>query len=573
MNLRPLTVGSAVVLASCIAVGAASSGAFAAPEQHARSAASSATTARSAITDVQQTPQRVGDQQWVEVRVTVDAPTVVRLLDPSGEPVAAKSGDPRKQVVFQVKPTGQDTARYAVDTGQSSAVRVVDLDFRGLPLSAPLDLSSERRLEEIARAVAHGQFVHEMRYDALPGAEVTVVANGRSEVVTASGDGVATVPVEFRAGDNQVRAKQVLGEKESLESDDHYTFGGGSSGGGEQPGDGNGGGSGGGEQPGDGNGGEQVDPRSLRLDQQQGAELTPKDGKITLSGRASAGWITVYGSGEQVLATTQVEDSRWSVDIPAVAGAQIAFIALSATEHGAPVANERLSYLVRETGEQPGNGNGGGQVDPGSLRLDQQQQADLTPKDGKVTLSGRASAGWITVYGSGEQVLATTRVEDGRWSVDIPAVAGAQIAFIALSATEHGETVAHELLHYNVIDAGSGGGEQPGNGNGGGETPGDGNAGGSGGGEQSPAELAVDQSGSVQLDSEGFVTYTGTAPGETVLVLVNGKRAGEYRVRDGRFAAKVYQAPGRYKLTFLAKTNPHTSAWDHLTTTEVTVER
>ncbi len=168
MNLRPLTVGSAVVLASCIAVGAASSGAFAAPEQHARSAASSATTARSAITDVQQTPQRVGDQQWVEVRVTVDAPTVVRLLDPSGEPVAAKSGDPRKQVVFQVKPTGQDTARYAVDTGQSSAVRVVDLDFRGLPLSAPLDLSSERRLEEIARAVAHGQFVHEMRYDALP---------------------------------------------------------------------------------------------------------------------------------------------------------------------------------------------------------------------------------------------------------------------------------------------------------------------------------------------------------------------------------------------------------------------
>ncbi|MFL0388809.1 hypothetical protein [Curtobacterium sp. 179-B 9B NHS] len=461
MNLRPLTVGSAVVLASCIAVGAASSGAFAAPEQHARSAASSATTARSAITDVQQTPQRVGDQQWVEVRVTVDAPTVVRLLDPSGEPVAAKSGDPRKQVVFQVKPTGQDTARYAVDTGQSSAVRVVDLDFRGLPLSAPLDLSSERRLEEIARAVAHGQFVHEMRYDALPGAEVTVVANGRSEVVTASGDGVATVPVEFRAGDNQVRAKQVLGEKESLESDDHYTFGVGSSGGGETPGDGNGGGSGGGEQPGDGNGGEQVDPRSLRLDQQQGAELTPKDGKITLSGRASAGWITVYGSGEQVLATTQVKDGRWSADIPATTGPQIAIVALSATEHGAPVTNERLSYLVRETGEQPGDGNGGG------------------------------------------------------------------------------------------------------------ETPGDGN----GGGEQSPAELAVDQSGAVQLDSEGFVTYTGTAPGKTVLVLANGKPVGEYTVRDGRFAAKVYQAPGRYKLTFLAKTNPEASMWDRLTTTEVTVER
>ncbi len=292
MNLRPLTVGSAVVLASCIVVGAASSGAFAAPEHHARQVASSAKKTSTAITDVQQAPQRVGALQWVEVRVTVDAPTVVRLLDPSGEAVDAKSGDPQKPIVFQVKPNGQDTARYAVDTGQSSTVRVVDLDFRELPLSAPLDLSSERRLEEIARAVAHGQFVHEMRYEALPGAEVTVVSNGRSEVVTASGDGVATVPVEFRAGDNQVRAKQVLGAKESLESDDHYTFGATDSGSGE--GSGGGGGNGGGDKPGDGNGGgEQVDPASLRLDQQQGAELTPKDGKVTLSGRASSGWVTI----------------------------------------------------------------------------------------------------------------------------------------------------------------------------------------------------------------------------------------------------------------------------------------
>ncbi|MFJ3029949.1 hypothetical protein ACIPEQ_13995 [Curtobacterium sp. NPDC087080] len=564
MNLRPLTVGSAVVLASCIVVGAASSGAFAAPEHHARQVASSAKKTSTAITDVQQAPQRVGALQWVEVRVTVDAPTVVRLLDPSGEAVDAKSGDPQKPIVFQVKPNGQDTARYAVDTGQSSTVRVVDLDFRELPLSAPLDLSSERRLEEIARAVAHGQFVHEMRYEALPGAEVTVVSNGRSEVVTASGDGVATVPVEFRAGDNQVRAKQVLGAKESLESDDHYTFGATDSGSGEgsgggKPGDGNGGG----DKPGDGNGGgEQADPASLRLDQQQGAELTPKDGKVTLSGRASSGWVTIRGGNEQILATAQVQNGRWSVDIPAATGPQYALIALSNTEQGAPLARTVLRYVVRDDSDEPGDGNGGGeQVDPASLRLDQQQGAELTPKDGKVTLSGRASSGWITVRDLEHGSDTTTEVHDGHWSVDVPATTpGWQIASIALSTTEHGAPVTQTTLRYVVRDSG----DKPG---GGGEQPGDGN------GETSPVELAVDQSGSLRLDSEGFVTYTGTAPGESVLVFVNGKRAGEYAVHDGHFAAKVYQAPGRYKLTFLAKTNPHASVWDKVATTEVTVER
>ncbi|MCL9666258.1 hypothetical protein L2091_13585 [Curtobacterium albidum] len=570
MNLRPLTVGSAVVLASCIAVGAASSGAFAAPEHHARQVASSAKKTSTAITDVQQAPQRVGALQWVEVRVTVDAPTVVRLLDPSGEAVDAKSGDPQKPIVFQVKPNGQDTARYAVDTGQSSTVRVVDLDFRELPLSAPLDLSSERRLEEIARAVAHGQFVHEMRYEALPGAEVTVVSNGRSEVVTASGDGVATVPVEFRAGDNQVRAKQVLGAKESLESDDHYTFGatdsGSGGGGGNGGGDEAGGGNGGGDKPG---GGEQVDPASLRLDQQQGAELTPKDGKVTLSGRASSGWITVRDLEHGSDTTTEVHDGHWSVDVPATTpGWQIASIALSTTEHGAPVTQTTLRYVVRDSGDKPGGG--GEQVDPASLRLDQQQGAELTPKDGKVTLSGRASSGWITVRDLEHGSDTTTEVHDGHWSVDVPATTpGWQIASIALSTTEHGAPVTQTTLRYVVRDSGDkpGGGGEAGDGNGGGEQPGDGN------GETSPVELAVDQSGSLRLDSEGFVTYTGTAPGESVLVFVNGKRAGEYAVHDGHFAAKVYQAPGRYKLTILAKTNPHASVWDKVATTEVTVER
>ncbi|MDM7885879.1 hypothetical protein QUG92_12250 [Curtobacterium sp. RHCKG23] len=439
MNLRPLAVGSAVVLASCLAVGATSASAFAAPGQHARAAASSASTARAGITDVQQAPMRVGDLQWVDVRVTVDAPTVVRLIDPSGEIDDAKSGDSRKPIVFQVKPNGQDSAHYAVDTGQSSTERAVDVDFSGLPLSAPLDLSSEGRLTEISRAVQHGQLIHEMRYEAVPGAEVTVVANGHSTAARASDDGVATVSVEFRGGENQVRASQVLGEKRSLESDDHYTFGGsdGGTGGGSDGGSGGGSGS-----------GEQVDPASLRLDQQQGAELTPKDGKVTLSGRASGGWITVRDLDNGSQTTTEVRDGHWSIDVPATKpGGRIASIALSGTEQGAPVARTTLRYVVRDDSQQPGDGN------------------------------------------------------------EMPAT-----------------------------------------------------------------ELSVDQSGSVQLDRDGFVTYTGTAPGESVLVLENGKRAGEFAVKDGHFAAKIYQTPGKYKLTFLAKEKPHGSLWNRVTTTEVTVE-
>lgn len=352
MNLRPLAVGSAVVLASCLAVGATSASAFAAPGQHARAAASSA---RASITDVQQEPMRVGGLQWVDVRVTVDAPTAVRLVDPSGEIVDAESGGPWKPIVFHVQPNGQDTAHYAVDTGQSSTERAVDLDFSDLPLSAPLDLSSEGRLTEISRAVAHGQLTHEMRYEAVPGAEVTVVANGHSTAARASDDGVATVSVEFRNGENQVRASQVLGEKRSLESDDHYTFGGSDGG----PDGGSGGGSGGGDHPGSGDGsgggsgdgsggGEQVDPASLRLDQQQGTELTPKDGKVTLSGRASGGRITVRDLEHGSRTTTEVRDGHWSVDVPVTEpGWQIASIALSDTEQGAPVTQATLRYVVR----------------------------------------------------------------------------------------------------------------------------------------------------------------------------------------------------------------------------------
>ena len=478
MNFRPLAIGSAVVLSSCLAVGTSAS-AFAAPGQHTSPAAASRSTTATAITDVQQKPLRLSDGQYVKVTVAVSGATAVRLLDPTGEVVQVEDGGPGSPASFLVKPTGADTARYTVDTGHGSTPRAVDVDFRGLPLSAPANLTSEQETDRISAAVARGQLTHELEFEALPGAEVTVVVNGRSTVVRASEYGVATVVVEFRKGENEVRAKQVLGGKQSIESVESWTFGGG-----EQPGDG---GNEGGEQPGDGHeGGERPG------DGDQGGDRP--------------------GDGDQ-------------------------------------------------GGERPGDGDQGGEhVDRGSLRIDQEQDAELTPKDGKVTISGRASGGWVTATDRDHDVLATTKVENGRWSVDVPAAPGHQFAIISLSATENGTSVTEDVLNYTVTGSGSGG-EQPGDG---GEQPGD-------GGAVAPVtDLTVDQSGTVHLDPHGFATYTGTAPGDSVRVLVNGKQAEEFPVTDGRFTADLYQRPGACRLTFMAKS--HGNVWDVVKTVSITVE-
>lgn len=214
-------------------------------------------------------------------------------------------------------------------------------------------------------------------------------------------------------------------------------------------------------------------------------------------------------------------------------------------------------------GERPGDGDQGGEhVDRGSLRIDQEQDAELTPKDGKVTISGRASGGWVTATDRDRNVLATTKVENGRWSVDVPAAPGHQFAIISLSTTENGTPVTEDVLNYTVTGTGSGsGGEQPGDG---GEQPGD-------GGAVAPVtDLTVDQSGTVHLDSHGFATYTGTAPGDSVRVLVNGKQAEEFPVTDGRFTADLYQRPGACRLTFMAKS--HGNVWDVVKTISITVE-
>ncbi|MDM7893003.1 hypothetical protein [Curtobacterium caseinilyticum] len=424
MKLHPVAVGTAVVLASCLTTGAATTSAFAADAPPAASASTERSTP--VITDVTQTPRSDSGAQYVIVKAFVSASADVRLLDDAGEVLDVESATAAKPAWFWIKPTGEDTAHFTLDVaGQGN--RAVDIDFSAMPLSAPADRTTDREAEQRERQIRHGVLDHDVRYEALPGATVTVEANGQTHDAVADQNGIATVRVHFVQGRNEVSARQQLGAKRSEPAVDVWDHG--------EPGAGGGGG---GEQ----GGGEQVDPASFAVDVANGATLPDENGIVTLSGKASAGFVTVDGSAGR-LGTAEVHDGRWTLDARIPDG-----------DH----------TLVFELAEQPG-----------------------------------------------------------------------------------GRAVAHEVRSVTVGDV-----VDPG-------TP--------------DVPLAIDQSGTVQLDADGFATFTGTAPGRSVLVLVNGKRAGEFAVSDGHFTAELYQRPGTYKVTFLAKSKSTGSAWDVVQAVDVTLVR
>ena len=429
MKLHPVAIGTAVVLASCLATGAATTSAFAADAPPAASTATKGST--SVITDVTQTPHSDSGAQYVVVKAFVSASADVRLLDGAGEVLDVESATAEKPAWFWIKPTGEDTAHFTLDVA-GQGTRAVDIDFSAMPLSAPADQTTDREAEQRERQIRHGVLDHDVRYEALPGATVTVEANGQSHDAVADQDGIATVRVHFVQDRNEVTARQQLGAKRSEPAVDVWDYsepGAGGGGGGEQ---------GGGEQ----GAGEQVDPASFAVDVANGATLPVENGIVTLSGKASAGFVTVDGSAGP-LGTAEVHDGRWTLDARIPDG-----------DH----------TLVFELAEQPG-----------------------------------------------------------------------------------GRAVAHEVRSVTVGDV-----VDPG-------TP--------------DVPLAIDQSGTVQLDADGFATFTGTAPGRSVLVLVNGKRAGEFAVTGGHFTAELYQRPGTYKVTFLAKSKPTGSAWDVVRAVDVALVR
>ncbi|PYY39662.1 hypothetical protein [Curtobacterium sp. MCPF17_046] len=426
MNIRPVLVGSAAVLGTCLLAPAV----LAAPANAAplaptvRTAAAAA--ASSVVTDVVQEQHASGAKRWVRLAVSVSVPSAVLLRDASGDVVQAESATPQHDAVFRLEPTGADTARYTIVANGTE--RAVDVDFHGLGLSAPVDQTDERGLERLRRAIVAGDTEHGIRYRAVPGAEVEVSANGRTETAVAGADGIATVHVHFVRGENEVSVRQTLGNVSSDVDVDHYRFDGDEAGGGDgggHPGPGEGSGDGGGHPgpgegsgdghpgPGEGDGGDDgstiPSDDAFSVDVDRAHPLQPVDGKVTVSGTATRGAVTVTDTEGVPLGTAPVQDGRWRVDVPATESGVLVLRFDLRPERGGPVSDSvRQAFVVAA---QP------------STPFTFEQAAEYQRHDGLVHFEGTAPEGRLVAFRLREKI-GETRASGGRWSVDVPLAAG-----------------------------------------------------------------------------------------------------------------------------------------------------
>jgi hypothetical protein len=428
MNIRPVLFGSAAVIGtSLLAPSFLAAPANAAPLVPIT--ASAAAAAAPVLTDVTQEQRAVGPKRWVRLAVSVSTRTTVELRDVSGEVVQAESGTPQQDAAFRLAPTGADTARYTVVANGEE--RAVDVDFRGLGLTAPVDQTDERGLEHLRRAITAGDTDHRIRYRAVPGAEVEVSANGRTETAIADTGGIATVLVHFVRGANAVSVRQTLGAASSDVDVTHYRFDG------EEAGGGSGGGHPG---PGEGSGGEDgstVPPDdAFAVDVDRTRPLQPVDGKVTIGGTATRGEVTVSDDRGRPLGTATVRDGHWSVDVPTTAPAALRLRFDLRPERGGPVSNSVQQLVV---------------VTPvPSAPFTFERRHAYQRHDGLVHFEGTAPEGRVVAFRLREEI-GETRTAGGRWSVDVPLAAGhhgVRFLFVPDGSGSTEETTA--LVH--VVD-------------------------------------------------------------------------------------------------------------------------
>jgi hypothetical protein len=302
--------------------------------------------------------------------------------------VQAGSATPQQDAVFRLEPTGADTAGYTVVTDGEE--RAVDVDFRGLGLTAPVDQTDERGLERLRRAIVAGDTDHGIRYLAVPGAEVEVSANGRTETAVAGSDGIATVLVHFVRGENELSAHQTLGTASSDPEVEHYLFDG--------------------ATPGGGDGGSTVpSDDAFSVDVDRAHPLQAVDGKVTVGGTATRGEVTVSDERGEPLGTAVVQDGRWSIDVPTEAPAGLHLRFDLRPERGGPVSDStEVLVIVKPTPTTP-------------FAFD--RKAEYQRHDGMVHLEGTAPDGRVRVFAAREEIGATT-ASDGHWSVDVPLPTG-----------------------------------------------------------------------------------------------------------------------------------------------------
>ena len=503
MNFRPLLVGSVVVLSTCVA-GSAIGVTSATAAEPARSVATAGSSVIEAVTQEQFESQGF---RSVHLIVSVTTDTHLVLVDPAGDVVGDRAADRRSPASFWITPDGSDTAGYTLrDT--RGGTRSVEVDFRGMPLSVPVDQSSGSQLEAVSRAVENGQYDHDFRYSVLPGATVTVGANGVEHTVEADSRGIATVPVHLQQGENVLSAKQTLGAKSSDVGKTNYLFGiddGQSGGGTPNPGGGSPNPGGGSPNPGGGDhGGEQSGDRAFSVDRGN-EQVRSMTGVITLTGSATTGQVSVR-KGDRTLASAPVVDGRWTVEVPVGFGFSLLQVDLVKAPGGRVIETQSLSTRVSFHDD--------------AFAVDV-PAGQLTAVGGTVTISGTATDGVVAVRGANGSVARTT-VRDGGWSLDLPVHSGRQtVRFEHWTDGSEGFPQEIEKL-LDVVETGT----APG-------TP-----------------FAVDLGTGKFTAHDGVVMLSGTAPGKEVALFERGKEIARAGVVDGHWTVDAPLEAGTHMVSF-----------------------
>ncbi|MBF4576011.1 hypothetical protein [Frondihabitans sp. VKM Ac-2883] len=167
-----------------------------------------------------------GKSQYSQVMVIIDLTRSARVVvtDKHGAS-EVYYGNQNTPVRFFAEIDGSDAVTYKVVTsdsnGQNATAPVsVRVDLAGVALDAPHDLTT---YDEQRRFQAAGvQFP--LRFEGLPGADVTLVFNGSTMHATADSDGISTFDVTFLRASNRLAVSQVLDGKTSVINSHGYTF-------------------------------------------------------------------------------------------------------------------------------------------------------------------------------------------------------------------------------------------------------------------------------------------------------------------------------------------------------------
>lgn len=225
MTIRSLSIaGTAVALGAGLLLAPTTAQAATSHAPQPTASASSSSAADGIVAGSTQTRVESSSMSAVLVELELTRAADVVMTDEHGGYIGEKSGRPGKPVRFVVKPNGADLATYTVTPYPGGSPSTVTLDFRGMRLSSPVEQSTERDLLRMQRAVRGGATLQELPYEALPGATVTVTANGETHSAVADARGRAVVPVRFVVGTTTVTEEQRLGAKQSIVATSSYTL-------------------------------------------------------------------------------------------------------------------------------------------------------------------------------------------------------------------------------------------------------------------------------------------------------------------------------------------------------------